>query len=160
MAWFSCLTPKGLNVRPADKPVLVCVTWAHTIFCFAGKKKRIFWTYGLKVMDVWSLKEKSRHGGHVLEPTSKSWPLVQKVEGRKKKKFKKNGNSLTGAGVDPWLAGDRGSTPAPIGLFQIFLIVFIIKKRIFGSLGNGPGLLREWVYSTPIIWSLPYTWKC
>jgi hypothetical protein len=28
------LTPKGLNVRTADKPVLVSVTWAHTIFGF------------------------------------------------------------------------------------------------------------------------------
>jgi hypothetical protein len=28
------LTPKGLNVRTADKPVLVSVTWAHTIFRF------------------------------------------------------------------------------------------------------------------------------
>jgi hypothetical protein len=49
------LTPKGLNVRTADKPVLVCVTWAHTIFRFfetffehashsklCGKKKNAF----------------------------------------------------------------------------------------------------------------------
>jgi hypothetical protein len=28
------LTPKGLNVRTADKPVLVNVTWAHTFFGF------------------------------------------------------------------------------------------------------------------------------
>jgi hypothetical protein len=28
------LTPKGLNVRTVDKPVLVSVTWAHTIFGF------------------------------------------------------------------------------------------------------------------------------
>jgi hypothetical protein len=25
-----------------------------------------------------------------------------------------------------------------------------LKKRIFGGLGDGPGLLGEWVYSTPI----------
>jgi hypothetical protein len=31
------------------------------------------------------------------------------VEGRKKKKFKKNGNSLTGLGVDPRPVGDRWS---------------------------------------------------
>jgi hypothetical protein len=47
-----------------DKPVLVSVTCAHTIFSFfefcedascnklRGKKNRIFWTYGSKVMDV------------------------------------------------------------------------------------------------------------
>jgi hypothetical protein len=28
------LTPKGLNVRTVDKPVLVCVTWAQPIFRF------------------------------------------------------------------------------------------------------------------------------
>jgi hypothetical protein len=34
---------------------------------------------------------------------------VQKVEGKKKKKFKKNGNSLTGPSFDQWLAGDYWS---------------------------------------------------
>jgi hypothetical protein len=124
-------------------------------------------------MDVWSFKEKFGQGGHVLEPTSKSWPLAQKVEGRKKKKFKKNGNNPIGVGVDPWPAGDRwlladprplivgrrpptvGSTLVPVRLFQFFLIFLNLKKRIFGSLGNRPGLLRKWVYNTPIIWSLP-----
>jgi hypothetical protein len=50
----------------ADKLVLVCVTWAHTIFrffetfvnmrllvSFVEEKKCIFWTYRSKVMDVW-----------------------------------------------------------------------------------------------------------
>jgi hypothetical protein len=103
------LTPKGLNVRTADKPVLVCVTWAHTIFRFfetffehASHSKLC----GSKVMDVWSFKEKSGQGGHVLQPMRKSWPLAQKVEGRKKKKFKKNGNSPTGPDVNPRPAGD------------------------------------------------------
>jgi hypothetical protein len=45
------------------------------------------------------------------------------VEGRKKKKFKKNGNSPTGAGVDPRSPAGRGSTPAPVKLFQFFLIL-------------------------------------
>jgi hypothetical protein len=89
------LTPKGLNVRTADKPVLVCVTWAHTIFRFfetffehashsklRGEKKCIIWTYGSKVMDVWSLKEKSGQGGHVLQPMRKSWPHVQNFVGK------------------------------------------------------------------------------
>jgi hypothetical protein len=93
----TCLTPKGLNVRMADKPVLVCVTWAHTIFrflklfvnmrlavSFAGEKKCIFWTYGSKVMELWSFKEKSGQGGHVLQPMRESWPLEQKVEARRK----------------------------------------------------------------------------
>jgi hypothetical protein len=64
-------------------------------------------------MDVLSFKKKSGQGGHVLEPTSKSWPLAQKVEGRKKNIFKKNGNCLTSASVDSWLAGDRWSLVGP-----------------------------------------------
>jgi hypothetical protein len=37
-------------------------------------------------------------------------------------------------------------------LFLLFFYFFII---VFGSLGNGLGLLGEWVYNTPIFWSLP-----
>jgi hypothetical protein len=40
----------------------------HLVVSFMEKKKRIFWTYGSKVMDVWSFKEKFGQGGHVLEP--------------------------------------------------------------------------------------------
>jgi hypothetical protein len=92
-----------MSIRRTNR-FLVCVTWAHTIFRFfetffehasrsklRGEKKSIFWTYGSKVMDVWSFKEKSGQGGHVLQPMRKSWPLAQKVEGMKKKKFKKIG---------------------------------------------------------------------
>jgi hypothetical protein len=39
---------------------------------FAEEKKRIFWTYGSKVMDVSSFKEKFGQGGYVLEPMRKS----------------------------------------------------------------------------------------
>jgi hypothetical protein len=38
-------------------------------------------------MGVWIFYEKSGQGEHVLEPTSKSWPHVQKIEGRRKKFF-------------------------------------------------------------------------
>jgi hypothetical protein len=36
------------------------------------------------------------------------------------------------------------------GTIHISLKFFYLKKRIFGSLGDGPGLLGEWVYNTPI----------
>jgi hypothetical protein len=190
---------------------------------FAGRKKSIFWTYGSKVMDVWSFKKKYGQGGHVLQPMRKSWLLAQKVEGRKQTKFKKNENIPIGPGVNPRLAGDRWSPvgPGPMiygwrplvarlpatsgwGLVvrprpgpdrwsmasrrpsvaacrsaaqerpatsgrppaagqhlrlssypNFFWNFLILKKWIFGSLGNGPGLLGEWVYDTPIFWSLP-----
>jgi hypothetical protein len=65
-----------------------------------------------------------------------------KSGGQEEKKFKKNGNSPIGASVDPWLAGDHwspvgcGSTPAPVRLFQIFLILFLLKKRNFWKFGK------------------------
>ena len=65
----------------------------HLAISFVQKINYIFWTYGSKVMGVWSFKEKSGQGGHLLEPTCKSWPPTQKVEGRKKKNFKKNGTT-------------------------------------------------------------------
>jgi hypothetical protein len=42
-------------------------------------------------MGVWSFWARSGQGGHVLEATNKSWLHAQKMKGRKKKKFKKNG---------------------------------------------------------------------
>jgi hypothetical protein len=86
-----------------DKPVLVSVTWTHTIFRFfeyfyedavnsklRRKKNHIFWTYGLKVMDVWSFEEKYGQGGHVLKPTSKSWlHQPKKVGSRNKESWEK-----------------------------------------------------------------------
>jgi hypothetical protein len=97
------LTPKGPNVRTVDKPVLVSVTWGHTIFRFLeyfcedvscsklrGKKNRIFWTYESKVMNVWSFEKKNGQGGHVLEPTSKSWlHQPKKVGSRNKESWEK-----------------------------------------------------------------------
>jgi hypothetical protein len=48
------------------------------------------------------------------------------MEGMKKKKFKKNGTSPIGAGVDPHqlLVAGRGSTPGPIGLAP-FLFIYL-----------------------------------
>jgi hypothetical protein len=44
----------------------------------------------------------------------------------------------------------RGSTPTPMEQFTFFFNFLILKERIFGSLDDGPGLLGEWVYNTPI----------
>jgi hypothetical protein len=56
------------------------------------------------------------------------------MEGRKKKKFKKNVKSLIGTGVDPRSTGDCGSTPAPVKFFQI--LFFIFKKKEFWKFGK------------------------
>jgi hypothetical protein len=90
MRLFECflvcfvLTPKGLNVRTADKPVLVCVTSAHTIFRFLetfcehascsklrGKKTHFL---DLRIKSYRCLKFQGEvwAGGHVLQPMRKS----------------------------------------------------------------------------------------
>jgi hypothetical protein len=54
------------------------------VVSFVGKKS-YFWTYGSKVMGVWSFEEKYGQGGHVLEPTSKSWLHQPKKVGSRNK---------------------------------------------------------------------------
>jgi hypothetical protein len=108
-------------------------------------------------MGVWSYWAGFSQGGHVLEPTSKSWPLVEGME-KKWRAWKKNSKKKDSLPlsrhhprasrwpavarqlwVDTWTGPD----------YPFFLNFF------FGSLGNGPGLLGEWVYNNPIFWSLP-----
>jgi hypothetical protein len=56
---------------------------------------------------------------------------------------KKNSRKM---GTTRWPRVDASACrPVPSFLKKNYL-----KKRIFGSLGNGPGLLGKWVYSTPI----------
>jgi hypothetical protein len=68
------LTSKGLNVHTADKPVLVSVTWAHTIFRFfetfckdasrsnlCGKKKSYF--FGPTDQKLWVFEVSRRSLG-------------------------------------------------------------------------------------------------
>jgi hypothetical protein len=98
------LTPKGPNVHTADKPVLGSVTWSYTIFRFfetfcedasrsklRGSTKIVFFrTYGSKVMGFWKFEEKYGQGGHVLEPTNKSWlHQPKKVGSRNKESWEK-----------------------------------------------------------------------
>jgi hypothetical protein len=42
----------------------------------------------------------------------------------------------TGAGVNPWSPANRGSTPAPVKLFQIFLIFLNLKRIFFWKFGK------------------------
>jgi hypothetical protein len=102
------------------------------------EKKRIFWTYKSKVMDVWSFKEKSGQGGHVLEPTSKSWPLAQKVESRKKFFFEKNGVSPIGIGVNLRPAGDRRFSKR--NLFKIKEFLEVLK------MGQDFRFMKKWIH--------------
>jgi hypothetical protein len=100
------LTPKGLNVRTADKPVLVCVTWAHTIFWFfetffehashsklRGKEKNAF--FGPTDQKLWMFEVSSRSLGRAGMCCSQ-WERVDHLHkkwgaGRKKMNFWKFG---------------------------------------------------------------------
>jgi hypothetical protein len=41
LPFFRFLIPKGPNVRMADKPVLVSVTWAHNTFCEDASRHKL-----------------------------------------------------------------------------------------------------------------------
>jgi hypothetical protein len=88
-------------------------------------------------MGVWSFWAGYGQGMHVLEPTSKIWPLAQKVEGRRKK-FIKKGGCLAYPGVDLQPAGDHWSPASPGRghTTPFFLNFFILKLLFFGSLGE------------------------
>jgi hypothetical protein len=169
------LTPKGLNVRTADKPVLVCVTWAHTIFWFFetffeyasfnklhGKKKTHFLDLRIKSYGCLKSQGKVWVGRACAEANEKELTTCAKSRGQEEKKIQEkweqpdrsrrqsaaSGRSLVVS--RPW-AADLRLSGCP-NFFEFF--EFLIKKWISGSLGNGPRLLGEWVYNTPIFWSL------
>jgi hypothetical protein len=184
----------------ADKPVLVSVTSAHTIFGFfetfcehasrtklRGKTKIVFfgprdqklWVFEVsrrslgragmcwsqparvdhlhkkwragrkKIQEKWELphRRRCRPAAGLGPPTCGQRPLVAAHRSAAQGRLATRGRCPQVGSPRP--AGDqqspagRGSTPAPVGQFNFF----ILKKRIFGSLGDGPGLLREWVYS-------------
>jgi hypothetical protein len=58
---------------------------------------------------------------------------VQKVEGKKKKKFKKNGDSPTRPSIDPT---GRESTLGPVGLSPFFFLIYCLKIYIFWKFGK------------------------
>jgi hypothetical protein len=71
------------------------------------------------------------------------------VEGRKKKKFKKNGNIPTNPGIDLRPVGDRwsqagfGSTPGLVELFLFFLKFFYLEKKNFWKFGRWARAFRR-----------------
>jgi hypothetical protein len=100
---FSFLTSKGLNVRTADKPVLVCVISAHTIFrffetfvnmclivSFAGKRKNAF--FGPMDQKLWMFEVSTRSLGRAgmcwsqparVDHLRKKWRAGRKKNSRK-----------------------------------------------------------------------------
>jgi hypothetical protein len=110
------------------------------------------------------------------------------VEGRKKKKFNKNGSSPAGPGVDPRLVGDRWSLAGPgpptcgrrllvAGMpttsgrdlvdactywaVPIFLKFFNLKKNEFLEVWEmGQGFWKNGCTAPPFFEACPYTWKC
>jgi hypothetical protein len=105
-------------------------------------------------MGVWSFWAGSGQGGHVLEPTSKSWPHVQKVEGKRKNNSKR-------MGLDQKVQVSTHGCPPAVGWhldlsgWPHFFESLNFFEFFFGCLGNGPRFLGEWVYNTSIFWSLP-----
>jgi hypothetical protein len=80
------------------------------------------------------------------------------VEGRKKKKFKKNGNCPIGACVDPRLdAGQHLRLWDSSHFFEIFLFK---KKEFLEVWVMGHGFWENGCTTPPFFEACPYTWKC
>jgi hypothetical protein len=172
------LTPKGPLVPMGDKPILGCVVWSQTIFRYFEtfcenafqNKLRVsanFMILGATVQKLqefevfrWTL---GRAGMCWNQPTRVDY--LRKKWGAAQKKIQKKGAGRPCPGVDPWPVGDCRSPAGPgpttwghldrVGLvlfFWIFFLCFFLHFGQFfiGSLGNGLGLLGEWVHSTPI----------
>jgi hypothetical protein len=104
------LTPKGPNVRTVDKPILVSVTWAHTIFrfletfckmhlvvSFVGVNKKIVF-FGPMDQKLWVFKVFRRS----LGPMRKTWPITKKLEAGERRKGGRGCNN--GGPTGSWLA--------------------------------------------------------
>jgi hypothetical protein len=115
---------------------------------FVGEKNRIFWTYGSKVMDVWSFEEKYGQGGHVLEPTSKSWlHQPKKVGSRNKGNLEKS--PLRVSSPIFWtlplhLGGWNLPSLMEHGDFIFFQILFLLNLEYTWTLISTVGILVSW----------------
>jgi hypothetical protein len=77
------------------------------VVSFAGKNKCIF---GPTDQKLWMFEVSRRNldrGGMCWSQLARVDHLYKKWRATRKKKFKKNGNSLTSAGVDLWPVGDH-----------------------------------------------------
>jgi hypothetical protein len=80
-----------------------------------------------------------------------------KSGGQEEKKFKKNGNNLTGPGVDPWPAGRHLRLSGCPNFFEIFLF----KKNEFLEVWEmGQGFWENGCIAPPFFEACPYTSKC
>jgi hypothetical protein len=129
------LTPKGLNVRTADKLVLVSVTWAHTIFgffetfCEHASRTKLRRKKNSYFLDLWiksygclmfqgEVRQRQAESGRGRAGMCWSQParvdhLHKKWRAGRKNISRKTGNYPTVAGVDPRPAGDRWSPAGP-----------------------------------------------
>jgi hypothetical protein len=77
--------------------------------------------------------------------------LLKKWRPKEKKIQKEKTQGLTGTGLArgrrPAVARRPWASPTPVRFYAIYFLFYFI---FWGSLGNGLGLLGEWVYNTPI----------
>jgi hypothetical protein len=143
------LTPKGRTGPTGAKPVLGSVVWTYTVFRnfetffpnVSWKKLRMstnFMILRATYQKLWEFEVLKRSlDGHVLEPMRKNWPKVPR-------------------GVRARVWKKRAECTLTIYETPNFLLSFyFIFTFFFGSVENGLGLLGEWMYNTPIFWSLP-----
>jgi hypothetical protein len=128
----------------------------HLVVSFAWKKKSYFLDLRIKSYGCLKFQGEVWAGRACAGANQQELTTCAKSGGQGEKKFKKNGYSPTGWGVNPRSPARPPRVDASAyRAVPSFLKFFYLKKRIFGSSGNGPVLLGEWVYSTPIFWRMP-----
>jgi hypothetical protein len=69
--------------------------------------------------------------------------------------WKKKSQSCKKKGPAPWPTGDQRWQSNKLWAAPSFAILQFLFLFYFLKFGDGPGILEEWVYSTPIFWNLP-----
>jgi hypothetical protein len=130
------------------------------IVSFVGKKKTHFLDLRIKSYGCLKFQGEVWAGRACTAANEKELTTCAKRGGQEEKKFKKNGNSPTGPGINPQPAGDRRLTPGPIRLSQFFEIFLFLKNEFLKVWEMGQGFWENGCTAPPFFEACPYTWKC
>jgi hypothetical protein len=118
-----------------------------------------FWTYGSKVMGKQKIYEKSGRAGMCWSQPARVDHMCKKMWAGGRRRISQGGSLRHPRWKGGWLAiscrplttiwqitGCSSTGPPSLFLF----LLGVIRK-----FGDGPGILGEWLYGTPISWTLP-----
>jgi hypothetical protein len=124
---------------------------------FTGKKMH-FWDLRIKSYGCLKFQGEIWAGWACARANQQELTTCAKSGGQEENKFQEKWEQPDRRRRRPTVGGrpevtrrPRVNTCACQAVIIFLIYIYIFFKRIFGSLGNGLGLLGEWVYNTPII---------